>query len=103
MSEIREGDGCEPRAVDAVLVKCVRRHLHRDNLDLAATHAREEGLQIGRFGRGVLHRYDRAVDPAFDRPDDSHAITIGPADRLEQIRRAGLPVGASHAEDAQRA
>ena len=90
------------RAVDAVLVERVRRDLHRDRVDAVVAHPREQGLEIGRLGRGVTKRDDLAVDPRLDGPDHAGAVAAGACDRLEQIGRAGLAVRARDTQDAHR-
>ena len=71
--------------------------------DRPVAHPREQRLQVGRLGRGVLQRHDRAVDARLDRADHAGPVAVGARDRLEQVRRARLPVRAGDAEHAQRA
>ena len=98
LREVREAGDGETGAVDAVLIERVRRHLHRDGLDACVAHPRQERLQLGGLGCRLPEALGALGVTGLDGTDHAGAATGRDRDRLEEVARRGLAVGAGHAE-----
>ena len=99
VGERRDGERSVPRAQK---VERVRAHLHGHHVAARVAHAREQVLQVGRFGRGVLGLLLRVADARPHRADDASALAADARDVLHQIRRGGLAVRAGDAHERER-
>ena len=86
LGQVREDGHVELDAVRAVEGERVRRDLHgRRPATPRLDHAREEGLQLERFGRRLARREPLVADPVLDRADQSGRAGPGRA----RARRRG--------------
>ena len=105
VTEVGEAHRRELRAVDAVLVQRMRRHLHRHGAGTRVAHPREQRLQVAPFGRGVRAPSASGIvspEPRAHGADHTHSVTGASGDGLEQVRGGGLPVRAGDTEHSHR-
>ncbi len=97
LGEVREGRHVEHHAAHAMLVERVGGDLHRHGLDPVPPHPGEQPVQVGGLGRGAGERHGCSRHAGPRRPDHAGRHAGRLEDRLQQIGRGGLAVGAGHA------
>lgn len=96
-AEVGEDADVEDAAVDAAEDQRMAGDLHGDRLDAALAHDREQGLQVGGFGRGALGLDALVSDAHLDRADEA-GVALGPQSALDEVGGGGLARGAGDAD-----
>ncbi len=88
-------------SADPVLGEGVRGDLHRDHLDAALDHHREQRLQVGCLGGGERAGRDLAGDPRLHGAHQPGGRAVRAERGLEQVAGRGLAAGAGDPDDLQ--
>ena len=94
----RDGEGRAPRALQ---IERVRADLHGHRVATLVAHAREQLLQIRRFGRGMRGFLVHAAHANAHGSDDARALAGHLRDMLHQVGGGGLAVRAGDAHQRQ--
>lgn len=97
-AEVVEDGDVEDAGVDPAEHEGVAGDLHRDGLDAAFAHDREQGLEVGGFGGGALGLDALVADAHLDGADEPGGPARGAQSAFDQVRGGGLAGGSGDAD-----
>ena len=102
LGEVGEHRHVELQLVHPVERQRVRGHLHRHAADPGGTHLGQHRLELQRLRRRLIGHAGLGADHVLDRADDSGAQPPRAQERVHQVRRGGLAVGAGDPHQRER-